>query len=483
MGAAFMVLNGFLGPFFLPLTFVSNSPNSARPRPDAIKFVIALTVLLSIVTGLDIVQLGMGGWGDAGSTGVLRYLIVQGGFVIVGCAFIASEAACRKRHTRLLRLAAWPSNDCRSHGAVEQENLDGAGSLTSILAHAAEIMEAPRILVVWDFDDSPTRQFAVWNRGELHGSCERVGGSAPLVARTHQEAVFAVARGAGSLMGPSPQGLDLIDRSFRDAFQIRSAATAPFRGRSSAGRVFVMDRPSWTAEDLQLTEIVAAHVAGELDQHSARTKIRADAARLERTRLAHDLHDGVLQGLAAADIRLKLGMTNLPSKQREQFEHVRRIVANESDRIRTLVQETRSSPAMKNEAIELSAHLVEAVAVLRHQWCCEIELDVRPRNLSTRLPVAWNIQHLLTEAVSNAIRHGGASKVSVEVRSSREALLLRIRDSGKGFGNRAGTLDVRELAKQGAAPLSICSRVHEMGGSLLIASSGMGAEMRIEVPR
>jgi signal transduction histidine kinase len=79
----------------------------------------------------------------------------------------------------------------------------------------------------------------------------------------------------------------------------------------------------------------------------------------------------------------------------------------------------------------------------------------------------------LAEAVSNAVRHGRASEIIASITKSAEQLQLRIQDNGTGF---------TAIARDQARPLSLRSRVEELGGRLLISPCTQGADLRIEIP-
>jgi signal transduction histidine kinase len=90
-------------------------------------------------------------------------------------------------------------------------------------------------------------------------------------------------------------------------------------------------------------------------------------------------------------------------------------------------------------------------------------------------PIADQLSFMLTEAVANAARHGGASNIEVAMEKANGHLDINIRDNGRGFGCLAGH-------KHEDQPASIRERVRALGGSLNVTSFPDGAELAIRVP-
>jgi signal transduction histidine kinase len=93
------------------------------------------------------------------------------------------------------------------------------------------------------------------------------------------------------------------------------------------------------------------------------------------------------------------------------------------------------------------------------------------------LPPAWD-EHLLRigqETLTNAIRHGHAQRIVMELDFSDEAVLLRLTDDGPGFDANS--------AFDGLGLAGIRARVSSMGGQLSISSdAGSGTTISVSVP-
>src|SRR5215204_808879 len=187
---------------------------------------------------------------------------------------------------------------------------------------------------------------------------------------------------------PSPPAHPLIDPDLMRTFAIDSTVTAPFRRNNCSGRVFILDRQTWSDDDVLLSEIVASRIGVELQDHLLHTKLQAMAAERERVKLGRDLHDGLLQGLAAATIHLKVASDQMPAAAQEQLKLVRNLLSGEAHRIRTFVEETRFAPSSGNGVVELAPELHKRIAGLREQWPCEIDVQIEPPAIVTSVSVA-----------------------------------------------------------------------------------------------
>ena len=78
---------------------------------------------------------------------------------------------------------------------------------------------------------------------------------------------------------------------------------------------------------------------------------------------------------------------------------------------------------------------------------------------------------MLSEAIANAVRHGGASNVDIVIKKAEGFFAVNVRDNGTGFDGPAST-----------GTTSLHDRVCELGGSLTVSSSSSGAELAIRFP-
>jgi signal transduction histidine kinase len=415
--------------------------------------------------------------GSPGASDDLGSGLIRGAFLLVSGALLAYVGAFQERsRARFAQLGAWPSSaSAQSHDE----------SLAAVLAHAARVIGAPRILVVWEQPDEPFVNVDHWAEGKLHSSRERAGTFGRLVAPSYRDKSFivATARAKRQQAADEDKPAAVLDRALVRAFAIESTVTAAFEQANCTGRVFVLDCDHWSEDHLALVEIIASRIGIELDDRFLRTAVEQAASERERSRVARDLHDGVLQGLAAASMQLKIASDRLPREAQTQLAEVRNLLVSEAQRVRQFVEKTRVLRLREGGGVvQIKPQLEKCVRRLRDQWRCDISLDVERDDISISFSVANDIEHILAEAVSNAVRHGKATELEIAVKQAQQCLIIQIRDNGQGFEGLAGSYREAELDEQNLGPLSLRSRVNDLTGSLFLTSSPHGTDIRIEVP-
>jgi signal transduction histidine kinase len=94
---------------------------------------------------------------------------------------------------------------------------------------------------------------------------------------------------------------------------------------------------------------------------------------------------------------------------------------------------------------------------------------------------ALDVELILREAVSNAVRHGGAGRVVVTAAVDGECVVLRCKDDGRGFAD-AGTFADAALRARGLGPRSILERVGQLGGEVELDSTPQGSTLTVRLP-
>ncbi len=183
----------------------------------------------------------------------------------------------------------------------------------------------------------------------------------------------------------------------------------------------------------------------------------------ERRRVARDLHDGVNQILAA--LRLHLAAAGPPQEAIElvdtAIEEVRRV----SHRLHPLILADLGLEAALQSLCRQFSGLSGAHAHLQIETGLprlEVELEI-------------TIFRFVQEALVNAVTHGGAEHISVDLRAAANLLVLKIDDDGCGFDPL--------LPSTGFGLASLREHTDLLGGSLSLESSvGHGTQIRIELP-
>ncbi len=245
------------------------------------------------------------------------------------------------------------------------------------------------------------------------------------------------------------------------------------RGRSPAD-LEVLKRPSWwTVRRLAgvlialagLTLLAGLWIVGLRRQVARQTaalrhRIETEAALEERQRIAREFHDTLEQELAGVSLRLDALATRVEDqKGRTLVENSRHLVARIQSETRDLIGDLRD-PA---EAAGDLAAALEGVAA-RHNAENGAEVRLEAVRLP-RLPAATvhDLRMIAREAVTNALRHGGAARVVISVEAAAGRIVLRVIDNGRGFdpaaalqGKRGhfGCAGMRERARKVGATVA-----------------------------
>jgi signal transduction histidine kinase len=203
-----------------------------------------------------------------------------------------------------------------------------------------------------------------------------------------------------------------------------------------------------------LSEALAAEQRAKAAQeHEARERHRlerqiADTSDEERRLLGHDLHDGVCQQLTAALLRcqaLELRVDRGGTVAVEDFQTLSALLGETMDETRKVaVGLWPLDPDPESLAPALRA-LIQRTQDLGHA-----RAEFRATG-DVRVPdpaVAHHLYRIAQEAVSNAARHSGASRIALELRGSTGELILQVEDDGAGLPSEllAGGMGLRTMA-------------------------------------
>src|SRR5262249_36252557 len=137
----------------------------------------------------------------------------------------------------------------------------------------------------------------------------------------------------------------------------------------------------------------------------------ATAAR-ERARLTRDLHDGILQSLTAAGLQLSLLANEKGEDALSRLDLIKQLLKDEQVRIRNFVQQTLPRLPSRSD-VALGGELQQILSETGRQWNCRTSLSVDPQDTRVSSHLGAQLSLMVREAISNAVRHGGASSVEV----------------------------------------------------------------------
>jgi signal transduction histidine kinase len=191
----------------------------------------------------------------------------------------------------------------------------------------------------------------------------------------------------------------------------------------------------------------------------------------ERRRMARELHDGLAQELAFIVTRtreLAEGLVDVNDHALRRLERAGERALDESRRAITALS------APMDESFENA--VVQTVEEVANRAGTRTEIVVDP-TVAVPSSTKEALLRIVREAVANASRHGGATKVRVEV-TNGDALRLLVRDDGNGFD-----AELVERESDGFGLTTMAERVHALGGELRISSQpAAGTEVEVIVP-
>jgi ligand-binding sensor domain-containing protein len=183
----------------------------------------------------------------------------------------------------------------------------------------------------------------------------------------------------------------------------------------------------------------------------------------ERSRIARELHDTLIQGLSGITMEMQALAGRLRSpEERATLEDIVRDAG-------TCLKETRRSVAGLRSQQGPDSGLASAIAQAAKQITeakavkLKLKLEKSPNDMSPE--VQYNLLRIASEAVNNSVKHSGAKVIEVVLQCSADTLQLSIKDDGAGFsrdnGNvrpgHYGLIGMKERAAQIGAEINLAS--------------------------
>jgi signal transduction histidine kinase len=207
-----------------------------------------------------------------------------------------------------------------------------------------------------------------------------------------------------------------------------------------------------------------------------RTETRREQARRqateERLRMAHDLHDGVGHGLAVIAMQAGVALHVLerdPAKARESLLAIRETSRESLDALRAEL--SRLSTAAGSAQRSVLNGLADLPGLVSRVRAGGLDVDLRSPTYTASAEVAAAAYLVVQEALTNVLRHSGASTASVEVAEHDGSLVVTVVDDGQG-----GDVD------EGLGISGMRARVERLGGGLTVGPTQRGFEVRAEIP-
>ena len=482
-------------PFFLYFLFVLLAAAYRWGLKETLATAATAVVLLFAEAGLLVGGLGISSLFVEGQLELNR-LIIRATYLLVLGSLVGYLAEQEKQ------LRAEATVVARVMGKAQVEK-GLRGTLQAILEEFREIFDARQVLLV--LQEAATGQTFRWG---ISGQPD--GGSAAIrleeIGPERRQTYFFpapadawYANWAKRQKGTAASGLIALDsegqlvhnisweapESFRlEHLLSRAVLALSLRFRAEwEGRLFLLDpglRSPRTGE-LRFAQNLLRRVVPAVYNVYIVRRLRTQAGMLERARVARELHDGVIQSVSAAVMRLDLlrRQTGAETPAGEELARIQQILRQEVVNLRELMEQMKPLDLDPRQLLEFLAQTVEKF---------RRETGINARFISDVEEVAWRprvcreVARIVQEGLVNVRRHSQAHNVLVRLGTQNGCWNLVIDDDGQGFPF-AGRLSHTELDVTRRGPLVIKERVRTIGGELIVDSiPGRGARLEIVIP-
>ncbi len=238
---------------------------------------------------------------------------------------------------------------------------------------------------------------------------------------------------------------------------------------AAAGRGF-------TERDEEILSLFAAHAAIALTNARLYERSRELSVMQERSRLARDLHDAVTQKLFSIRAHARAAAVLVqrdpvdPARVKAEIDVVGALGAEAHAELRAVI-DGLAPPDLESAGLACSLRSYVQLAGRAHGVPVAFSAADLP---GLGAPVEAALYRVAQEALHNALRHAGASRVRVTLERTPRRVVLEVADDGHGF--------VPEMPSSGLGLASMRERAAAAGGVLTIRSGRSGTVVRMKVP-
>lgn len=458
---------GYSNPFFSFFAFIILSAALRWGWRETIFAAIALVLLFTAASAASVV-LDMVAFDP-------RRFFYRATFLVL-LSFVLVWFGLNQQRPRMPRFAPAQSSD-PSHAADPP--------IRTAVDFVAANTGARRVVLAWWNYEEPWTNVALLDDTEFTEHRHHPGLFGPLVDRRRAGMPFlfdfACKRilwraGAARRMGPIT---GVVDGDFVRRYDLSSGIAIPIESSGYGGIVFVIDMPGLCSDDIDKSERLGEEMSAAFERASVMALLADAASARTRLSISRDLHDSVLQLLAGTAYRLEgvKKSTRDGHDMEAEIETLQHDLIAEQREVRALIGQLRGG-GMPGATTGLRQSLTELAERMSRQWDVDCRLDHCAFEIETPVPIERDCRQLVREAVANAVRHGKASSVAIELEAVDDSIRLVLTDNGSGFPGEGHFATDRK----GKAPWSLSERVRALGGHLVLASGHDGSQITISLP-
>jgi two-component system, NarL family, sensor histidine kinase DevS len=250
------------------------------------------------------------------------------------------------------------------------------------------------------------------------------------------------------------------------------------KGRVLGVMVLALREPMVLTERQKvLFEAVGLSVGTAIENGLLHRKSQRLAVLEERERIGMDLHDGIIQSIYAVGLMLEDGLLELGQHPNHTHKKLNQSIAALNEVIRDIRAYILDLRPQRLAYENLAAGLQLLVRDFRSQSAATVVTDISDEVARACPPGISNaFFHIAQEALANAARHAGATRVHLRLAREKASVLLTIEDNGSGF-------DPATLARStGHGIDNMMERAKTVGGEVRILSEpGKGAKIQVMI--
>jgi len=208
------------------------------------------------------------------------------------------------------------------------------------------------------------------------------------------------------------------------------------------------------------------------EQEMAELKALIQGEEKERSRIARELHDGIVSSLSAIRLNFSTLLHRMQSTPyAADFEDTLQQLSEATQELRFTAQNLTPEILLQNgltEAIQSFCEKIEKAAGIDTEFL--VYGNIPPMDTSFEL----SLYRMTQELVHNVIKHAQASQLTVQFSCMQERLGITIEDNGIGIGELAAS------ARKGTGLANIRARVKTMDGHMNITDDHTGTTVYLE---
>ena len=257
--------------------------------------------------------------------------------------------------------------------------------------------------------------------------------------------------------------------------EMKSFLGVPLRtGNTVFGNLYLTDKPGgFNDDDVRLVEALAAIAGSAVSTARLRERMKSIAIVEDRDRIARDLHDSIIQDLFAVGLSLQgLAERVDDGSTSEVLDRAVDQLHGVVETLRKYIYELKAADDLREG---LTTQLHDLAERMANAYPTEIRVEIEGTVDLIEVRIAEELLKLITEGVSNSLRHSRADVVVIGVLRNDEGVEVSIDDNGTGF-----ELD---RVRRGMGLINMRERVERLGGVFDIEPvPGTGTRVSIRLP-